>query len=134
MKLLSKGGFLTIFLSLLVGLFLGFFVGSNFKKSPTMVSISQENTLIKNDLFDKQSAMLEGTVLDFNAEFLTIKNSRYPQAKVPIGPDLKVRKFDPKVKKASESAGVSGLEKNKAARIYFDLIDGEYKVVSVSYL
>ena len=102
-------------------------------KSPTMASISKENTMVKNDLFDRQSAMLEGTVLDFNNEFLTIKNSKYTSVRVPFGPKMNVRKYNPIVKKASDSAGLSSLEKNKDARIFFDLIGTEYKVVNVSY-
>ena len=84
--------------------------------------------------FDVEYAHIQGTVVDFSDQTISIKNKAGQTTSYPLGQPLFVSKPEMGNSKSATSSGdIKMLEKDKPATVNFTKIDGEYKVVSVLY-
>lgn len=126
---------------LIILLFLGFFLFSQKSpvSSPTTPNapvVSTENIkaqIDKNSVFDLQNALIKGKVVDIFESSIKVENKKGAQATFPLNNPFYVYKQDAQGKN-TVGTKIEDIEENKDVTINFQLIDGEYKVTSLSYL
>lgn len=135
-----KGNHTAAFLGVLVFVIIagsvGYFVGFNTKGSAPAVTATvpeqQENIVEVSPLFESQRATINGEVLGFTTDTVTIKSANGKTEEFPLY--SKVLIYTPIAgKPASSSSEIKAIQINKFAFIVLDFIEGKYQVAHISY-
>ena len=111
-----------------------FIVGQSIKPKTNSAPLASISSVKGATLFQSQNATIQGKVLKFNDNTLTVQDSKGQTADFAMAKYFSVSKFPNTSGVASVSASVNSLEINKQAMIVLVVQDGEYRVSSVSYL
>lgn len=126
---------------LIVLILFGYFLTSK-QSSPTTSTtpnapvVSTENLkaqIDKNSIFDLQNALIKGKVVDTFENSIKVENKKGAQGSFALNNPFYVYKQDAQDKN-TVGTKLEDIELNKDVTINFQLIDGEYKVTSLSYL
>ena len=85
-------------------------------------------------MFKKQTAMVEGKVVEVGEDFLVVADPQNQKQQFPVSDNFIVYVPIKNTKQASASSQLKQVEKNKDSLIILELIEDTYKVVSLSYI
>ncbi len=123
-------------LLVLISGFVGYQLGIN-KPNPTdkkPQSEVQEAKVTKNPLFTTQSATIHGKITAINDKLITIQTINNITQQVKIADNVAISKLGNNNRPNPPTSDIKTLESNKNVLLSLEFMDGEYKVVSITYL
>ena len=131
MEAISPKQFLIAAGLLAIGSVTGFYLGRYSLSGPIPQSQNQSKQIVfKNPLFKSQSATFEGEITGVEGLKLTVKDYKDQTGVLTAIPNLII--YGSGVKKAATDS--ASIELNKKAVLTLEVVDGQYKVISISYL
>ncbi|MBI2595964.1 hypothetical protein HYW46_04495 [Candidatus Daviesbacteria bacterium] len=129
------------FASVTLAIFAGYITGNYFLSSgkplakQLAVQIDANTTLKKDPLFSSQNATFEGVITKLNnTTSIEVTNSNNQQGKLMLGKNVVIYKAAEGTNKAIASPDLKFISYNRQATIFLELRDGQYQVLSITYL
>lgn len=87
-----------------------------------------------NSIFTSQVAYIQGKITKVDDKTLTIEKTASQSASFPISNKFVSYVPKPNSPQATASADLKSIQTNKPALVSLELINGEYQIISVSYI
>lgn len=126
----SKYGLLVTVIFVLIAAGSGFYLGKTFGYSKIGGPIPANN----NSIFAQQSATIQGKVTKVDGNTLTVQNNNNVSASFPSADKIFISKVESSNLSATPSSDLKTIELNRDAFINLQIVDGQYKIVSVAIL
>ena len=136
MEKIPRSAIATIVLALSAGI-IGFALGRyytpppNQTLKPTEIKNEQPKT---NPLFRSQSATFQGEITKVSGNKISVKDEKGQTGDFSVADKVVIYKFKEGVSQASVSSDLKTIDTGKQALVVLELINGQYQVVSISYL
>ena len=98
---------------------------------PTEIKNEQPKT---NPLFRSQSATFQGEITKVSGNKISVKDEKGQTGDFSVADKVVIYKFKEGVSQASVSSDLKTIDTGKQALVVLELINGQYQVVSISYL
>ncbi len=124
----KPGYLLTLVVLVLISGVGGFVLGRNNSGAISIPSTSS------NSLYTSQTALIQGTVTKVTDKTITVKNTAGVEGTVELGSNVLISKLNTAQGglPATPSSDLKQIELNKAAVVNLQMIDGKFKVMSVT--
>lgn len=115
---------------------LGFSIGKYYSFAPEapLQSKLTEDKVPTSALFRSQTATFQGEITEVNENKILVKSDSGQIGEFPVSDKVLIYKFKEGSAQASASSDLKTVETDKPVSIILELISGEYKVVSITYL
>lgn len=122
-----------VILASLLFLVIGFAVGYKLNSVPLKNLTKNNSNSLQDQFFQNQSALTQGKITKAENRYLIVTNNQGVAKSFELSPHFVVYVSKESSRYATPSSDIKSVQLNKDASLVFQMIDGVYKVLSVSY-
>lgn len=129
-------------LLIFLGILFGYFLGVNYPKllpstistDNPVASLARPQQVVKvSPLFNDQTTTIQAEIVRADNSYIAVKKDDLSET-FPMSESVLIFHQKTSEKAATSSSDIDSIQLNREATIVLKVIDGEYKVISVSYL